>query len=386
MLLLKGLLLEMSTNRLRLILFSSSFSAFKQFSKFCSIDSSFKYFNIKATSSSKSVLIQKSRHFSAKKRMGEQNVFYFEESKLLTTIKDRSHENYAKLRESIPVVLLLGWTGGKDQHLKKYADTYSSLGFHTIRFSPSDYTTFLDEHTKFTFELLRLMKNEYNLTKNPILVQTFSNACGFIIYQHLINILRKVYDNQTIKYSEEYDFFEANHRGFIADSGFGWATKYFDFINGISNLIEPQVKFKPLRFLIATVIITTFNGYRLMHLGNDYFTNTFKTILSDTRPIPMLFLYSKADKLISSVEISKFIEQKRHLFPNVYIKSVVYDDADHVLLYAKYPQDYLKNIIEHIHVCNLDVKKVLTEKNVYSKEIDHFLNKHSNPLDLKSKL
>jgi hypothetical protein len=242
----------------------------------------------------------------------------------------------------------------------------------------------LDEHTKYTFELLNLMKNDYKMTKNPILVQTFSNACGFVIYQHLINILNKVHDNKDRALSKEYAFFEQNQRGFIADSGFGWPANYFDLITGISNLIEPQVKFKPLRFMIAFSIVNTYNGYRLIHLGKDYFANAFETMKKDAR-VPNLYMYSKADKLISAREITKYIDDKRKLFPNLYIKSVVYEDADHVLIYAKYPEDYLKNIIEHISACNLSVKKILSENKLLSAKIEDLLQKN-NPINIKSRL
>ena len=129
----------MNSNRLRLILFS--FSAFKHIStNICPQLSKFKAQVLK-----QSLHIQISKQHSTKievkKQMGQQNVFYFEESKLLKTIDDANDAIYLKLRETIPVVLLLGWTGGKDAHLKKYSDIYSNLGYHTIRFSPSDYTT-----------------------------------------------------------------------------------------------------------------------------------------------------------------------------------------------------------------------------------------------------
>ena len=127
--------------------------------------------------------------------------------------------------------------------------------------------SFLDEHTKYTFELLNLMKNDYKMTKNPILVQTFSNACGFVIYHHLINIFNKLYDTKDVTHSREYNFFKENQRGLIADSGFGWPNNYFDLMNGIYNLIESQVKFKPLRFLIAFSMVNTAYGYRMIHLG-----------------------------------------------------------------------------------------------------------------------
>jgi hypothetical protein len=43
----------------------------------------------------------------------------------------------------------------------------------------------------------------------------------------------------------------------------------------------------------------------------------------------------------------------------LYLKTVVYNDAEHVLLYAKHPEDYVKHIIEHINYCKLDLKNAL---------------------------
>jgi len=108
-------------------------------------------------------------------------------------------------------------------------------------------------------------------------------------------------------------------------------------------------------------------------------------MLNDTRPIPNLYMYSKADKLISYREITNFVEEKQKLFPNLYVKSVVYEDADHVLIYAKYPNDYLKNIVEHLSICNLDIKKILTENNLLTPKIEDLL-KVNFPLSVKSRL
>ena len=96
-------------------------------------------------------------------------------------------------------------------------------------------------------------------------------------------------------------------------------------------------------------------------------------------------MYSKADKLISPHEITKNIEEKRKLYPNVYVKSVIFEDADHVLIYAKYPNDYIKNVLEHISVCNLDIKKILTENNLFTPKIEDFLKK-AFPANVKSRL
>ena len=113
-----------------LILFSSSFSAFKHIStKFRST-----LFKIEATIPRQRLFFQISRKYTTKiehkNQMGQQNVFYFEESKLLKTVEDANDSNYMKLRETLPVVLLLGWTGGKDAHLKKYSDFQNRMFIH----------------------------------------------------------------------------------------------------------------------------------------------------------------------------------------------------------------------------------------------------------------
>ena len=34
---------------------------------------------------------------------------------------------------------------------------------------------------------------------------------------------------------------------------------------------------------------------------------------------------------------------------------MVYEDAEHVMIYQKYPQDYLKHIREHLIACGLQL-------------------------------
>lgn len=109
---------------------------------------------------------------------GKQNVFYFEPSKLLPA--DINNQKYADLYAKIPVVALLGWAGAQDQHLQKYSSIYSALGYHTIRFSPSNQLSFFvteTTHKAYASEFLELF-NKHNLTQNRILVHMFSNASG----------------------------------------------------------------------------------------------------------------------------------------------------------------------------------------------------------------
>ena len=122
--------------------------------------------------------------------MEDQNKFYFQPSNLLPA--DSSHPDYSRLYAKIPLVCLLGWAGARDQNLKKYANIYSSLGYHTIRFSPSDKLSFFaseQTHKSYADEFLHLLKSKYKLTENPIFVQMFSNASGNYLNHKVVQIL-----------------------------------------------------------------------------------------------------------------------------------------------------------------------------------------------------
>jgi hypothetical protein len=274
------------------------------------------------------------RFYSA--RPGRQNTFYIEKSKLEKSLHDK-----------IPVICLMGWAGARDSHLKKYEKIYSDLGYHTVRFSPSNSVTFLKkkDHIKHANEFISLFNSEFK--ENKFMFHFFSNACIFSIYHLLINRL----DEPDLK-------FMFNQRGQIFDSGMGWVHGYFQLYEGLNNLLETEFKSEIVKRLVSANICLILFGYTVITLNNNYFTNAFQRVIDDKRKdIATLYLYSRADKLISHHDITKKYDERLQILKNYninsYIKSVIYDDADHVLIYAKHTDNYLKQIKQHLKVCNL---------------------------------
>lgn len=268
---------------------------------------------------------------------GKQNKFYIEKSNL-----DKS------LHSKIPVVCLFGWTGAQDSHLKKYSDLYSDLGYHTIRFSPSNKLAFFKykNHFEYANEFSHELKSEF--IENPLMFHFFSNAGIFIIYHHLIRSF-----NQS-----EFNFIKQNQKGQIFDSGMGWPHSFAKLHKGIKHLLEPQIKSDIARRSIATFLCVLLDVYALVTRNDNYFTRAFDEVINDKRiNLHSLYLYSKTDKLINPIDISARIEERKNkLLDQSYLKTVLYDEADHVLLYAKYPDDYLKHIKQHLKDCNLEIK------------------------------
>jgi hypothetical protein len=288
-------------------------------------------------------------------RHGQQNTFYFEPSPLLT-LYDKHSPMYTKLYESIPVVLLLGWTGARDQNMKKYQSIYTNQGYHVIRFAPSDKLTFLNRrlHPKYAYSLLDMMKSELKLVKNPIVTQAFSNASCFIVYQHIIMEINREGG------SREYNFFKLNHRAAIYDSSPGWG-RLVDLWSGVADLTKTIANPAPIRYFLSTLFLCMGLMYHYAHLGRHYFTNMFEVIGSDPRPVPSLYIYSKSDLLIYHENIARFMARRRALLPDLYQKSVVYETGDHVMLYMKYPEEYVRHVSDHLRLCKLDMRSILSQ-------------------------
>lgn len=103
------------------------------------------------------------------------------------------------------------------------------------------------------------------------------------------------------------------------------------------------------------------HSYDFVTQKDNYFRTVFKLIVEDKRQVPMLVLYSKVDKLLAAEEIEENLKKRKSLYPNLMIKSKMYPDAEHVMIYQKYPEDYLKHVKEHIEFCKLDLATVLKE-------------------------
>lgn len=293
----------------------------------------------------------------------DQNEFHFTKSNLLDLVKSNQHE-YSKLYESIPVVILLGWTGSRDSHLKKYSNIYSNLGYHTIRFAPSHgFTLFTKrQHKDNARKLFYLIKNEYKLTNNKILIHTFSNAGSFVVYQYFIQIRNGMLNNNQFNH-QDYEFMSKNMSGIICDSGYGWPHNPLELTKGVTILLENQIKNRLLSLIVATGFVFSLNVYLFSMFGKDKFSVSYRTLVNDRIEVPFLFMYSKGDKILDPVDMYNFTIAKKRLLPNLYIKSAVFEDAEHVLIYLKYPEDYTKNIVEHLKVCKIDIPSFIQKLN-----------------------
>lgn len=266
---------------------------------------------------------------------GKQDTFYFSKSRL-ANVENRD----------IPLVLVLGWAGSQDIHVYKYAKIYEDFGYHTIRFAPSTKTTLFktDTHIKLTWTLLDIIKNEQNnLTECPIVIHTFSNA-GLFIYRHISDIVH------SEEHKLSFGFIEKNLKALIFDSGPGWPESYSHLSDNVTELVQNQVNFKPIAYILANIGIAMFAFRHRLFLfkSENYFTKFFTSITNDKFSVPTLLMYSTKDRLLHYKYIESFIVDRKKLKPNLLLDSHNFIDSEHCMHYTKYPNEYLDKIKTHL--------------------------------------
>lgn len=96
---------------------------------------------------------------------------------------------------------------------------------------------------------------------------------------------------------------------------------------------------------VMSVIMSRF--YPQIKKRNNHFL--YDNMADDPTRWPMLFLYSKKDKVIHSEDIEDMISLRRKL--GVRVEAVCWDDTDHVSHLRKHPEQYAKACTDFLIKC-----------------------------------
>ncbi|XP_064077947.1 transmembrane protein 53-like [Macrobrachium nipponense] len=248
--------------------------------------------------------------------------------------------------EKEPVVFLLGWLGAKDQHLAKYSSIYNQRGCITIRYtSPTSYL-FVRPDIKLLAiarKLLSLLK-DMSLDNHPVFFHMMSNNGSTLYY----------YISQAMG---ETDAPAINVRGCIFDSTpaprriFTAATAIYEVTPG-SVWMKLCASLGMVIYLVGwgvlSVLWTIISGKLPKHPP--------WALVEEQSRCPQLFLYSKADKLISSDDVDFFIAERQKL--GIPVMAKCWTDSQHVQHYRQYPDEYTNSVYNFLTTClSRDVAK-----------------------------
>ncbi|XP_076921953.1 uncharacterized protein LOC143583559 [Bidens hawaiensis] len=258
------------------------------------------------------------------------------------------------------VVVLLGWLGAKQKHLKKYADWYTSKGFHVITFTfpMSEVLSYqvggkAEQHVDLLVNhLADCLEEEYG---NSLVFHTFSNT-GWLIYGAMLEKFQ----------SQDHTLME-RIKGCIVDSapvatpdpqvwasGFSAAFLKKNSIAAKGNRSTGGIVAKPSMSEAALLVILEkfFDVVLNLPAVNRRLSNVLLQLKSGQPSCPQLYIYSSADKVIPAGSVESFIEVQQRMGHEV--RSCNFKSTPHVDHFRHEPELYTKQLSQFLNDCVLD--------------------------------
>ncbi|MBA0750958.1 hypothetical protein Gogos_002332 [Gossypium gossypioides] len=282
---------------------------------------------------------------------------------------DVSGNSDCSTAKSRTAVVLLGWLGSKQKHLKKYADWYTSRGYHVITFTfpMIDIVNYQDggkaekDVDMLVNHLADWLEEEYG---ENLVFHTFSNT-GWLTYGVILE-----------KFQKQDPSLMGRIRGCIVDSapvaaldpqvwasGFSAAflKKHSVATKGFPGSVEPGMgtlvgkkevsEPKPaLTEAALLVVLEKFFGVVLNFPGVNRRLSNVLGLLSSGQPnCPQLYIYSSADRVIPAKRVESFIEEQKRSGREV--RACNFVSTPHVDHFRNDPKLYTSQLSRFLEDC-----------------------------------
>ncbi|XP_055852132.1 transmembrane protein 53 isoform X2 [Episyrphus balteatus] len=256
---------------------------------------------------------------------------------------------------NVPIVMLLGWAGCQDRYLMKYSKIYEDRGLITVRYTAPVETLFWKRTAmKPIGEKILKLIHDMNFDSHPLIFHIFSNG-GAYLYQHISLAIRNNKNPIQI-------------RGMIFDSAPGERRMLglFRAVTAIYGREKRKCNCLAAVFITLTLsfmwfVEETYTAFKSLFVKTEPSqTNPFNDLKNEPNQFPQLFMYSKGDVVIPYEDIENFAKYREQR--GVDVSKICFEDAEHVKIYTKYPQQYIHCVCSFINNC-LAVKMNLKEEN-----------------------
>uniref|UniRef100_A0A8R1DKN2 Transmembrane protein 53 n=1 Tax=Caenorhabditis japonica TaxID=281687 RepID=A0A8R1DKN2_CAEJA len=231
-----------------------------------------------------------------------------------------------------PIIAMIGWAGADPKFMDKYAKIYNQEGFHAVSICPPRFhykvpDSSIGAKIEPIFEIFE---------KNPIIIHSFSmNGV-----RGITSLWKKAGDKKCEQKIKGIIFDSApsltlphqNGRAMMLSSppvpflSDNWRAKIFEALNHIHNFILMPVLSMP----------ATRHQFSLFW----YLLDKIKL------PKHQLFLYSSGDSFIPVADLERFVEEQKKR--GNYVKSINFDDSEHVAHFKSKPEDYRKSCLDFV--------------------------------------
>ncbi|XP_042400724.1 transmembrane protein 53-like [Zingiber officinale] len=277
------------------------------------------------------------------------------------------------IAKSQTVVVLLGWLGARQKHLRRYADWYTSRGFHVVTFTfpMADVINYkvggkVERDVEALAEHLVDWVSEEKGKK--LVFHTFSNT-GWLTYGVLLE-----------KFREQDSSVIGNIKGCIVDSapvaapdaqvwasGFSAAllkkqsvaTRRSDTRPTVSglNIIESSSNLttSPEPTVIESALLLVLEKFFKVVLNSSTINRRLCAVLdiltSEQPKCPQLYIYSSADQVIPAKSVESFVERQRRA--GLEVRACDFLTSPHVDHFRNNPALYNSQLANFLDDCVL---------------------------------
>lgn len=281
-------------------------------------------------------------------------------------------DSNCSLTKSRTVVVLLGWLGARQKHLKKYAEWYTSRGFHVITFTfPMGEVLSYKPGGKAEQNVHLLVDHLADWldgeSEKNLVFHTFSNT-GWLTYGVILEHFQKqdpsvmerirgcIVDSAPVAYPDAKVWASGFSAAFLKKNSVATKGRVFSDESGIKVSIgsEDDLGLKPAATEAALLLILKKFFEVILYLPsvNRRLSDVMSRLSTKQPSCPQLYMYSTADRVIPADSVESFVEAQRRAGHDV--RACNFVSSPHVDHFRNDPKLYTSQLNQFLEECVLD--------------------------------
>jgi hypothetical protein len=278
---------------------------------------------------------------------------------------DVSGNSECSSAKSRTVVVLLGWLGAKQNHLKIYAEWYTSRGFHVITFTfPMSEVLSYQIGGKAEKDVGLLVNHlagwlDEEQGKN-LVFHTFSNT-GWLTYGVILEMFQKqdpslmgkikgcIIDSAPVAAPDPQVWASGFSAAFLKKHSVATKGSNVNVIVGEKCDEEPKPAVTETALLL--ILEKFFKVVLNLPAVNRRLSNVITQLSSGQPNCPQLYIYSSADRVIPAESVELFIEKQRRA--GLEVRACNFVSTPHVDHFRNDPQRYTTQLSQFLEDCVL---------------------------------
>ncbi|KAG1359516.1 transmembrane protein 53 [Cocos nucifera] len=273
--------------------------------------------------------------------------------------------------KSQTVVVLLGWLGAKQKHLKRYAEWYISRGFHVVTFTfpMTDIMSYkVGGKAEQNLELLANHLADWVAEESGknLVFHTFSNT-GWLTYGAILEKFRKqdpsvmgkikgcIVDSAPVAAPDPQVWASGFSAAFLKKQSV--ATKGMLGSNGSGSdmMVTADAGMKPKPAAMEVALLAVLEKFFEVVLNlpaiNRRLSDVLDVLSSEQPKCPQLYVYSSADRVIPAKSVESFVERQRRAGQEV--RACDFVSSPHVDHFRSHPGLYASQLTNFLEDCVL---------------------------------